>query len=363
MGVMFIADVHVGNHRLHSGSYVSGVNQRCRDVLGCLDMAVMFAYVDANIEHLFVLGDLFDTARPSPQVIGATQHILTCNQDIAVLAGNHDLSSEDYKDNALSPLHPVVSVVESLDFLKGIIPGKDLVMFPYRSGSVLEKLSTELHYARVNGSLERPLVLCGHFGVWDNNTPGYLRGSPDSIKLSDLENLCLTYQISHVFVGHWHARRTWDLGHAQVVQIGALAPVGFRDPGENYGYAQILNNDGSMSVKQFDGPRFLNATSEEFVGLTVAGNPRAHRYIRWHVPAVDLAACQKIAELLQKQCDYVTIQCVPEQRDTMKRSAKRVSRGMDAILAGHVKNRAIPDGVDREEVLTLSRQYLERAKT
>lgn len=97
--ISFIADTHIANHRRFAGESRACINVRCHTTLNSLEQAV-----ESARGTLVVLGDIFDTVRPEPQVIAAVQLALWETHTTFLLLGNHDMVSTQPGDHALGPL-------------------------------------------------------------------------------------------------------------------------------------------------------------------------------------------------------------------------------------------------------------------
>ncbi len=266
--ISFVADIHAGNHRRHGGPSVAGLNDRCRETLAVLKQAARAA--QRASAPLVLLGDTFDTIRPEPQVIAATQEALGMDHDTYALLGNHEMVSGIAGDHSLGPLHnhgmttvvtePCVATV-----------GSALVAFvPYRPGAASVWLPTVLaelmRGVRVDDPEEAPIVLALHLGIESDSTPPWLRGAHDSVTLEQLQGLIKQYRFDAVVAGNWHERRTWNLGKSygecQVMQVGALVPTGWDNPGlTGYGTLATFDPKAStgerLSYEELLGPRFV----------------------------------------------------------------------------------------------------------
>jgi DNA repair exonuclease SbcCD nuclease subunit len=245
--VCFCADVHVGNPRAFGGPMASGVNARGRHVLDALRAAVADA-VASSSDALVVLGDLFDSSRATPQLIAAVMEVLTTAAEngvpVHLLLGNHDQESADEGDHALAPLAMVEGVtVHERPAVVSVRRDAEVWMVPFQVGRASEWLPGVLERLSAGSPPEARVALALHLGVIDGETLPFLRESPDAIDLRLLRALCSQYRIGHVFCGNWHDRRVWEGPEgAKVVQVGALAPTGFNNPGhEGYGMAEHWN--------------------------------------------------------------------------------------------------------------------------
>jgi hypothetical protein len=259
--IAFIADLHIANHQKYGGAVKAGINRRCRLILDTLDRAVTRA-LEEKVAYLVVLGDLFDTARPEPQIVAETQRILGRIPTI-VLLGNHDMVSDAAGDHSLGPLSPVpgLRVVEK----PCVIPvGEvDLVLVPFYPGPASEWLPVhlkELLGEKVPRGKSRRRVLGLHLGIAADDTPHFLKGAEDSIAMGQLVPLLKALRIEAVLAGNWHSRRHWTAQGCDVMQVGCLASTGWDNEGlENYGTLAFWDAAKGISFEEIPGPRFVKA--------------------------------------------------------------------------------------------------------
>ena len=201
MKPFFVADVHVGNHRRWGGPVKVGLNNRAREVLDALRLAV--GHTNNVGEPLVVLGDLFDTASPSPQMVYAVGEVLgQCENGCYVLLGNHEFRSADEGDHALTPLSWLENV-EVVDV--PTLDGRTLFV-PFQPGPAKEWLPDVLAGFQDDS---RPVadVLCLHLGIEDGETPPWLRGADDSVTVDQLIDLAKEYGFREVYAGNWHKHK------------------------------------------------------------------------------------------------------------------------------------------------------------
>lgn len=290
LDVCFCADVHVGNPRAFGGPMVSGVNARGRHVLAALRAAVDDAVADGS-DALVVLGDLFDSSRATPQLVAAVMEVLLAAAEngvpVHLLLGNHDQESTDAGDNALAPLAQMEGVtVHEEPRVIALRKSVELWMVPFQVGRASAWLPGALESLAAGGKPGTTIALALHLGVIDGATLPYLRESPDAIDLGLLRELCARYGIGHVFCGNWHDRRVWEgAGVAKVVQVGALAPTGFNNPGfDGYGMVEHWRGDASDGRVVAEGPRFATVRSRaewDAIIRRVKGLPEPSGPVTW----------------------------------------------------------------------------------
>jgi len=372
MRVGLIADVHLGNHRRFGGPLEAGLNRRCRQAVAALRNAAEEAGRQ-KCDALVVAGDLFDSARPEPQVIAAAMRALRAGPPALVLKGNHDSVSDAPGDNALGPLtQGMFDVFERPARVPGA--GVDLLLVPFRAGDAREWLPSAVDEAL--GKIKVPrrrveLALFVHLGIADDDTPEWLRGSRDSVDVSTLEKLCAERGISFVGAGNWHNPESWQMdGGGQIVQVGALCPTGFDNEGLDCGSLAVWDSEtGEVARHEIPGPRFLRlnvgwASAEAARLATKAGHGVYAEIV--HSPDLAAEAATRLRTLIDEG-SLIDGELRPDGdvAEAAARSAAAAVRGadtLDAALAGYVGEMQLEDGVVRTAVLERAKKYLAAAE-
>ncbi len=365
-----VADVHVGNHRRFGGQLRGSMNDRCRAILAVFGEAVSRA-IAGGATSFVVAGDLIDYATPEPPIVRALQRALAPLRRAKVptylLAGNHEQTSLTPDDNALAPLAPYATVVEGpmLGRLSPSAPEGSLVLVPFRPGvaeqwlpAVLEDiLSEEGAAAGRNLPHDRRRVLVLHMGIRDAETAPWLRDAQDAYGAQAVGELAARFGFSTVVAGNWHDHRSWAVGKTAVVQVGALVPTGWDNPGlVGYGSLVSVGPDG-WAREELPGPRFvklglgesLSIPSElipqTFVSATVA--PEQVDAVRAGLSALPLAGLEVLADQ--------TVAAV-EARNAGAHA--RRSETFDEALAAFVEHMPLPEGVNRSAVARRAKGYV-----
>lgn len=306
--VAFVADVHVGVPRWCGGAVEVGLNTRARHVVDVLRAAVERAHA-LKCCALFVCGDLFDTASPSPQVVAAVGRALsnTLPDGVHVLTGNHDMVSESPGDHALAPLAlmPWIHVHDGPGWVRvgADVDGfgaVNVLLLPFRSGDAKMRLRDDVH-AALNDTVNMtgPRVIAMHAGISDAATPPHLRGTAGAVPLQQVAALARTVGASAVFAGDWHDRRAWDVTGddgsqpVQVMQVGALVPTDFRNPGlDGFGTFALWSPGYGATHEVMPGARFL--TVHDRAGFDAARDKARARsdlrvFVRWVAAPHDFA--------------------------------------------------------------------------
>lgn len=357
--IAFAADIHVGNHKRHGGPIVAGMNDRCRLVIATLRRAVELAE-QRQCERLYVLGDLFDTVRPEPQVITAVQNALRGGLEIRLLMGNHDQVSTTKNDHALGPLEAVggVDVIDETE-LHGFGGDIEIIAVPFRPGPAaewfppaVEEMAAHLS-TRSDQWIGRLLVF--HLGIEDEHTQAFLKGAHDSIPKDTVAQLMSKLDIDVALAGNWHSHRTWNA--RSIIQVGTLCPTGWDNPGfEGYGRVAIYDSQfRKVTFEEIPGPRFSIAKSDGDIEEAMAHVAERNRvYVRDEygyggAPLEGLAA----RELSVGQADV-------KSAARMAAGAARSATTLDEALANFVEEMPLEEGVDRAAVLGRVKGYLSK---
>ena len=353
MSVTFVADVHLHNHRKFGGPFVGGLNERCRDIVAALRKATELS---RGSDAFIVLGDLFDTTKPTPQMITAVMSaLLDGHPNTLLLVGNHDQVSTYSGDHAMAPLGmlPNVTVVER--------PGKfiessctPLAVVPFRPGDAKSWLREDLSSM---GDL-KGYTVCVHLGVMDGETPHYLKEVHDAIHVDLLLELQEEFGFASVIAGNWHHHQVWDFENLKVVQTGALVPTGFDNPGlTGYGTVGELCA-GKFSRQEVPGPRFVKCSDKS--ELSKAFESKHKVIARWTVPPSQLnSAIEEVAS----EFPAGRVEVIPDDAiaRTNARKAAIAARSADTLehaLEAFVSSMDIPEGVSPQDVIQLARVYL-----
>lgn len=365
--IAFVADVHIGNHRKHGGNVVAGMNARCRGVIDALDRAVEWAK-EQEVDAFVVCGDLFDTARPTPQMIAETQRVLAKVPSV-VECGNHDKSSTEDGDHALGPLDPVATIVERPTIIN--VGYVDLICIPFLPGPAstwFEQTIADVIIKEETGAPTR--LLAFHLGVEDAHTPSYLRGANDSIKLKVVQRVMEKHNIAYAFAGNWHEHHHWYVidGTHGVLQCGTLAPTGFDNGGlEGFGYVALFDTSTKphIHLERIPGPRFLTVRGPSAADTIIKSAKKEGNtvYVRWKT---DINGERTAREEMTEWQDAGLIDgweasVEDEEAEECARVAAKSARKAETMaeaLAKFVADMPLEEGVDRNEVLARAQGYL-----
>lgn len=365
--IALCADVHLGNHRAQGGPITLGMNERCHLGLSVLRGALGVAF-DHGCEEFVILGDLFDNDRPVPQLIRAVQDSFAAYElRVVVLRGNHDLRSVEPLDNAISPLAQHATTIECPSVLR--VGGKvDMLLVPFVPGPVAEWLPQELALLQQYRKPGRRSILGMHAGISDDETAPYLRGASDSIDVTVLENLCKQFGISAAFAGHWHNHVVWQGDGVEIVQLGALVPTGWDDPGlDGYGQLAIYDTDANtIELVEISGPRFVAATSlqdaEKLINRAFFNDEhKQYRlFVRLTVGLAEMPAALAWRDTVSNEAKVEVLPDATEAKVAARAGAMaaKSSDTLDAAVAAFVEQLNLAESVDRSRVLERTRFFL-----
>jgi hypothetical protein len=358
------------------------MNQRCRFALDAFERAVILA-CDEQCDAFVVLGDLFDTSRPTPPHLSRVQQIIRAARDrsasgrphdptvhspvmdFVLLLGNHDAHSDMDTDHALAPLaEPGVHVVTTPGVLR--IGNVDLGLVPYRvpEAGVTSVAALQAALGACFSKKPRALslrVLGVHMGIKDANTAPWLANSPSAIEIGALQAAMKAHGVRRAFAGDWHDARDWH----RVWQCGALVPTGFDNAGmEGYGDVLVLDSETrAVERHNITGPRFLKCDLAQLYSAAIEGD-NGQLYVSATVPADKHAEALEVLDALKRKGHVEDGEvCVEDDGDALiaARGAAMAAKGadtLDAALAGFVKEMSLDASVDRESVLARARLYL-----
>lgn len=262
-----VADVHLANFKQYGGETKAGLNERARQVLGTLEAS----YRLANPPDTFVVaGDLFDSDRPTPQLIAAAMGETVVTARRVFVLGNHDATAAQAAgDNAFAPFrsqegNTVVDAAPQTITVGSYRDRFDLLCVPF--GYRVTALGAT-DYCRSSA----PLAVVFHAGIKDSSTPSYLRTSEEAIDVDELTAWMREHDVCAAVAGDWHTHRAWPARN--IFQVGALCPTGWQNPGiADYGSVLKLTRvNESVRVERLvvPGPRFIACSNEEELRATI----------------------------------------------------------------------------------------------
>jgi len=360
----FLADLHVANHRRFGGEVRAGINRRCQVILNTIARATMRAG-ELGVTDLVVLGDVFDTTRPEPQVISALQELLGNNQfRTHILVGNHDQESAEVGDHALGPLDGfgLIKVYDRPTTIK--IDGIGVMMVPFQPGPAKDWLAGAMSKAYATSNIPDDTILALHLGLMGGDTPAYMRDVHDAIHVDRLSKHCEEFGIKAVAAGNWHGRWETEVSGIKMIQVGSLCPTGFDNPGSTgYGSLTLWDSATGFHTDEIPGPRFLKARglSETRKMLQQGVNlDSCSVYYQIHVDRNEAQAAQELVAAWDLS-ERVDLTYDKREAEAAARSAAHAARSastLESALAHFVTMMDLEEGVAREEVLNRCRAYL-----
>lgn len=314
-----VADVHVHSPTILGGDRRLGLNTRGWAIVETLRAATSVA-LEGNARWFVVAGDLFDSHRTAPQVIAAVAEVFAAFIDategkggVYLVRGNHDAASEEPGDSALAPLAHVDGV-RVIDRACGArLPDCEILFLPYQTGPANAWVEAKLRAASVDHVNGWRLVVL-HAGIRDEvacKNP-WAAAAEDAVDLDLLRGAATDAGVSCVLAGNWHDYHAWEAVRGvcpRVVQIGALCPTGWDNPGlAGYGGVEIWDSERPTETERYElpGPRFVHRlpdASEAAAGHKV--------YVNLKVPREQVAAARAdVAEARARgeiQAGFVTI--------------------------------------------------------
>lgn len=392
MKIGFLADIHVHNHRGCGGDYVAGINSRCQMIITAIRQALLTAY-KAGCQHVIIAGDLFDTTRPSPQIIAAVGEALKSqpNVHVSVTMGNHDRNSDHQLDHALGPLAlsehvSVHAVPASILFEKPSLPrlsppsADELLLLPFMAEPAKDYVPRELEkLGKQSQNGLRILVL--HAGLHDQKVRDanfWAEGSNDAIDVRLLDSVMQKHGIELCVAGNWHGFAAWEFfdvvtNRARMcVQIGALVPTGWDNTGLAGFYGSLVvvdtkKTDVTEAVTRIEipGPRFVNVKDEAELeaAMQVAKTNGFDLFVRWHTEATGISHAAHTLALLKADkmivdFDVAVSREACKAQATQAAVAARSAETMAGALSEFIKAMPMPSGVDRNNVFNRCLEYL-----
>jgi DNA repair exonuclease SbcCD nuclease subunit len=368
---LFVADVHVGNHSVLAGAREAGVNQRARLVLEALKRAVDLAENYANAQ-LVVLGDLFDTASPSPQLVAEVMRCFQTRREPVLLLGNHDMHSTALGDHALAPFAEAgLVVVERPTVLT--FDGAELWLVPFRPGNAEEWLAADVERCARASSQKLPAALCLHLGIRDGSEPPWLSSAHDSVSLSTLVELQRAFpQIRSCFAGNWHEHKAFK-GALDVFQVGTLAPTGWDNAGlkPEWGTALLWDAERSrVSTYNIPGPRFARVEPRNLSAFLEQKYPQAVAlFVSVRCSSAESDGVRLMLQSAERSALIAgfRVEPLPEEEEQAQRELRAAAhtasqaKGLEQAVSGWIASAPIEEHVDRARATELALGFLRSA--
>lgn len=373
--VACIADLHVDNHRSFGGSEVSGINSRCSLITRALD-EVYIVMAKRKVKYLFILGDLFDRCKPTPQVVNAVMDVIKLHREATtiLLLGNHDKASSAPLDNALAPLRHVCHVMENPTLIEPQQGSGGILLIPYQEGAAEQWVEEAIQQARKLSTervIKRVLLAMTHVGIKDSHTPPWLAGSSDAV---DVELIGRVMKAEAFVAGNWHEHKHFTpRGSNEIIQVGALVPTGFDNPSPSkahqdpYGSVVFMewgNDTWRLRGRHIvHGPRFHKVP----FGADYSSSKRNTDYVRVVADQDEVAQARNWLreEILHKRIADGEVVLNPQDKARTRGEQARAARSADSAdeaIHAFVKKMPMPDDVDAKTVVDRTRQYMQAAR-
>lgn len=359
------ADVHIGNHRRFGGKLEAGLNRRCREHVETFQRAAFRARAIKCTTHV-VAGDVFDSEKPKPQEEAAAQKVCRILPTV-VAVGNHDQNSGAPGDHACAPLRPVAEVVEEPTIFEYAHGEFEVWAVPFLSlGKSASEWLPDVLAELAKSEAEREVfhrVLILHMGIADKDTPPWLTRGHNWIDVGVLNLLAKEHAIDVVLAGDWHEHKRYDLD-TTIVQIGALVPTGFDNPGvEDYGSlvtVEVVDDELVVEREIIPGPRFVQAKSvdeaelpedDSTVYLEITSHP-----LDVGTETTKLAELKKAGVFADGEVKTDKEEIELEARDAAR--SARSAETLDEAVVNFIERMPLPDGVNRSNVVARTQRFL-----
>lgn len=387
----FVADLHIASHRSQGGPWQGGVNERGRMTIECLRRALAAAD-EAEAVTFNMLGDVFDTVRPEPQLIAATQRAMNEHRTLPkrIIKGNHDENSSELGDHALGPLGELRDVevyerphLERLEYNDMVaMPRVEVFHVPFETGPASQWIPERVAALAAESHPDAARILALHVGIHDKGLRDanfWAEKANDAVSAELLAGVCRDHGIRIALAGNWHGRNVMEYTHPPLpsgqdrvilVQVGTLCPTGWDNP-DYWGYGSValvaVQDDGRVSVdfREVPGPRFVNVSSE--VELEDAYD-RAHQqgcplFVRWVCQPSDVAGARHALTRAREAGTIAGWDVSVDKKETalQAREAAKAAQStttLQGVLSAFVSKMPLPEGVDRDRVFALADGYL-----
>lgn len=351
------SDQHIGNHHRFAGKKLdAGINPRCREHLDAFRRANAMARQLGCGMHVLA-GDMFEDEKPRPPIIAATQRVIeSSGLPHVILRGNHDMASMARGDNSIAPLAPVATVIEEPTLMQ--IGAGELWLIPFGArGQVNEWLPGVLREFEEASQHEVRLLIV-HFGIAHADTPPWLKRGHNWIEHDEMAPLLRKHGIMVALAGDWHEYHEFP----RALQIGALVPNGFSNPGlDLYGSLIVVDLESSIVQREVvPGPRFVKAAS---VASAALPDDDSTLYLEVTAAPANLVDETRKLEQLRERGVITNGEVKPDKSmiEMDARDAARSARAADSLdeaTSAFVDRMALPAEVSRDRVLARVKGFL-----
>ncbi len=286
MSIAISADLHIWNHKRHGGALIKGINHRGQLCLDTVAKAV--AIVNQDRADWIIAGDTVDSAGPiQPQLAMGISHALVTERKTNIILGNHDMTAID--DDSLG-LYEQSTDYASVQVCRDIGWTYGGFISDCPLGGDEEICLVPFHCDITDERVRDISLVVAHFGVYDDSFSKWCANDKKAWHVDKLFAFMQERNIKGVLIGDWHSRSGWQritpnytINHLElpdsseppinrggfntelgpvIMQIGALIPTGWDNPGL-HGYGTVALWDGErLSWQEVPGSRFCVAKTE-----------------------------------------------------------------------------------------------------
>jgi hypothetical protein len=195
----------------------------------------------------------------------------------------------------------------------------ELVVVPYQPGQASEWFPIAVEKA-MRGAQRKPSrmqwrrVLLTHLGIWDEETPSFMKSAHDAVGIGQLRFIADAHDIDSAFAGNWHAYKDFALPHGRAVIPGTLVPNGFQEDQRKVGRMMMYGSDNTVAASEIIGPRWYTLDLRSYEGLPPSlGTPQGQKvYVRLLTPREKLSEAMEFKTSLEGKGSTVVIEPVGE---------------------------------------------------
>lgn len=364
-GFLFAADLHIGNHLQFAHEFMPGVNSRCAETVKAYSefskYAVKWDY------KLVTVGDLYDSDKPTPSIYKYVDKNTSVISRPIMIKGNHESTSSFSEHHSLGVMPPG-DVVDSRVRVFSLTT-VDLWAIPFQTGPAKKWLPEQLKKLKDNVNEDKTTVMAIHLGIQDDSTPKHMQNHNDSITVGQLKKLAAEYKIDKVIAGNWHEHMEWYVKlpkvnrHLHIVQLGALTPTGFNNPGlHNYGGMYFINTTGDCGWVELPNIRFVKVNGVKNIPKAL-GHYSENCYVQVTVHPTHYNESIKICQDMKesgyiKDFKIVTNKKAMESRSRKVASATKSAKNLNEAIDTYVKKIAVNKGVSKTKIKNKIKQYI-----
>jgi hypothetical protein len=275
-------------------------------------------------------------------------------------------------DHALGTLglHPGITVYEKTNYIWLEGTKTWLWFIPFRAGPAstwfkkdVDELSSLFEQRLAKLGKGENVVCVFHLGVSDGDTKHYMRGHDDSITVSELVSIAKNHKNIKKFVcGNWHNRQRWERKRPklEILQVGALCPTGWDNPGVD-GYGGVAVLDGlkmNLTMHETGGPRFTS-----YVGLGGISGATSDEYVEVLIPSEEKLSANHALKKLKEEGKIrgyrLRIDSTKEKAQAKRAAAStRSAENVQSALENYIKHMKVEETLQKKELLNRCREYL-----